>query len=184
MMFQWIAVLLIVGSGASTAFIHSTNQQSSHQSQSSYSSSSSHNGGQSYSYISKSAHGPGYSYSYSHSNGGSPLFLPEYASGYHSYTPLFIPSIDFDLDFDLDDDLDTDLDFYIDTDLDLDIDLDFPGIEYGLGYIGKYGHWFRKPKYGNSKLYNSIDLDLLNYGGHYGYDHLSPLHFGSFNIYK
>jgi len=84
----------------------------------------------------------------------------------------------------LDDDLDTDLDFYIDTDLDLDIDLDFPGIEYGLGYIGKYGHWFRKPKYGYSKLYNSIDLDLLNYGGNYGYDHLGPLHFGSFNIYK
>jgi len=112
------------------------------------------------------------------------LFLPEYASGYHLYTPLFIPSIDFDLDFDLDDDLDTDLDFYIDTDLDLDIDLDFPGIEYGLGYIGKYGHWYRKPKYGFSKLYNSLDLDFWNYGGNYGYDHLGPSHYGSLNIFK
>lgn len=112
------------------------------------------------------------------------MILPGYAAGYHSYTPLFIPSIDFDLDFDLDDDLDPDLDFDIDTDLDLDLDLDFPGIEYGLGYIGKYGHWYRKPKYGFSRLYRNIDGDLWNYSGRYGYDHLEPSNFGSLNFYK
>ncbi|XP_025198495.1 uncharacterized protein LOC112596883 [Melanaphis sacchari] len=182
MMFQQIAALLIVGTSASTAFVHSSNQQSSHKSESSYSRSSSHHGGNSYSYVSQSAHGPGYSYSYSHSSGGSPLFLPEYAAGYHVYTPIFIPSIDFDLDFDLDDDLDTNLDFYIDTDLDLDIDLDFPGIEYGLGYVGKYGHLYRIPKYGISRLYSSINDGFFNYGGNYGY--LGPSSYGSFDIFK
>lgn len=136
--------------------------------------------GHSYSYTSKSARGPGYSYSYSYSDGGSPLFLPIYASHFHTYTPLFIPPIDFDLDLDLDD-ID-DLDFFIDTDLDLDLDLDFPGLEYGLGYVGKYGHLYRIPKYGLSRLYNSIDgdLDFWNYGGPYGYTDLnSPSLFGS-----
>lgn len=139
--------------------------------------------GHAYSYKSQSAHGPGYSYSYSYSDGGSaPLFFPGYAAGFHSYTPLFVSSID--LDFDLDDDLDPDLDFDIDTDLDLDIDLDFPGIGYGLGYVGKYGHWFRKPKYALSKLYSNINGNFWNYGGHYGYDHLGPTHFGSLDFFK
>lgn len=140
------------------------------------------NSGHAYSYKSQSAQGPGYSYSYSYSDGGSPLLLPEYAAGYHTFSPLIIPPIDFDVDLDFD--LDDDLDFDIDTDLDLDIDLDFPGIEYGLGYIGKYGHWYRKPRYGFSKLYNSINGDIWNYGGRYGYDHLGPLNFGSLNFFK
>lgn len=123
--------------------------------------------GHSYSHTSKSAQGPGYSYSYSYTNEGTPLFLP-YASAYHSYTPLLLSPIDFDLDFDLDD-LD-DLDFYIDTDLDLDLDLDFPGIGYGLGYIGKYGHYYRTPRIGFSRLYRNIDSGFWNYGGRYSYD--------------
>jgi len=112
------------------------------------------------------------------------LFFPGYATGFHSYTPLSLSSIDFPIDFDLDDDLDPDLDFDIDTDLDLDLDLDFPGIGYGLGYVGKYGHWLRKPKYGFSKLYSNINGDFWNYGGRYGYDHLGPSHFGSFDFFK
>lgn len=139
------------------------------------------NSGHAYSYKSQSAHGPGYSYSYSYSDNGSPLFLPGYAAGYHSYTPLYISPIDFDLDFDLDDDLD----FDIDTDLDLDIDLDFPGIEYGLGYIGKYGHWYRKPKYGLSKLYNGFNNgDFWNYGGQHGYDSIGLSNIGSLDFFK
>ncbi|VVC27009.1 Hypothetical protein CINCED_3A018676 [Cinara cedri] len=167
-----IAVLLIAGFVESCrAYVYSSN----HRSESGHSSSSSHNSGHAYSYNSHSAQGPGYSYSYSHSDGGvSPLFLPGYATGYHSYTPLFISPIDFDIDFDLDSDIDPELDFLIDTDLDLDLDLDFPGIEYGLGYIGKYGHWLRKPKYGFSRLYGGSDLNLWNYGGNYGYDSIDP----------
>lgn len=133
-------------------------------------------GSRTYSYSSQSARGPGYSYSFSHSNGGTPL-VSSYASGFHSYTPTFVPSL-IDLDLDLDLDIDPDLDFYIDTDLDvddLDLDLDFPFIGYGIGYIGRYGHWIRKPKYGFSRLYHDIDLDSLNYGGHYGYSHLDTL---------
>lgn len=63
-----------------------------------------------------------------------------------------------------------------------DIDLEFPLIQYGLGYIGKYGHWIRKPRYGFSRLYHNIDLDLLSYGVGYGYDNLDfsePFGFGS-----
>lgn len=127
-------------------------------------------GGRSYSYSSKSAQGPGYSYSYSYSNEGSPLFLPGYAAAYHSYTPLLLSPLDLDLDIDLDD-LD-DLDFFIDTDLDLDIDLDFPGIGYGLGYVGKYGHYYRTPRYGFSPLYRNVNLGFGNYGGRYSYDPL------------
>lgn len=144
-------------------------------------------GSRSYSYTSQSARGPGYSYSYSYTNGGVPLFLPEYAAGYHSYTPLFLPLIDLDLDLDLD--IDPELDFFIDSDLDLDdIDLDFPLLEYGLGYIGKYGHWLRTPRYGFSRLYQNIDLDFFPYGGRYGYsdlDLLGPSSFGSLtNFFK
>lgn len=135
------------------------------------------NNGHTYSYSSHSAQGPGYSFSYSQSDVGSPLFLPGYATGFNAYTPLFISPIDFDPDFDLDSDIDSDIDFLIDTDLGLDLDLDFPGIDYGLGYIGKYGHWLRKPKYGFSHLYGTSDLDLWNYGGNYGYDSIDPLSF-------
>lgn len=139
----------------------------------------------SHSYSSRqSVNGPGYSYSYSYSDAGrSPLFFPKYAAGYRSYTPLFLSSIELPIDFDLDDDLDTDIDFDIDTDLDLDIDLDIPCIGYGLGYIGKYGHWFRIPKYGFSKLYGNFNGDLWNYGGRYGYDHLGLSNFGSLNFF-
>ncbi|XP_050532940.1 uncharacterized protein LOC126900936 isoform X2 [Daktulosphaira vitifoliae] len=164
-MLRQVTVVILLSFSGLFAFEHSTSHESSHNSVSGYSKTSSHEGGRSYSYSKKTSHGPGYSYSYSYgTDHGSPLYFSEYAPHFHSYSsPLFIP--DVLLDIELDHDLDTDLDFYIDTDLDLDLDLDFPGIEYGLGYVGKYGHLYRIPKYGHSRLYRNLDGHILNYGG-------------------
>ncbi|XP_050442571.1 uncharacterized protein LOC126846814 [Adelges cooleyi] len=175
-MLRQLTALVLLGPGSLLAFKQSTSHQSNQQSE--YSKTSSHQSNHAYSHSSQSSHGPGYSYSYSyHTDHGSP-YLTEYAPYYHSYnSPLFISPLLLDLE--LDSDLDDDLDFYIDTDLDLDLDLDFPGIDYGLGYIGKYGHWYRIPKYGSSKLYRHYGGDLSHYGGNYGYSSLGLSNFGS-----